>query len=246
MVEKHLQPTRRFYEFAPVTGLAVDSVAVDLVVGSPAGVTLLVEEPDDLEKVMMFHEDGILNIALDADHPGVIVKRSGLAIAVASTSVNGTGTATIEPLQGVVVRISLPDLPETSLQGAASFSARNVAQSLVTVSLLGSGSATLQGQAEHASVVLNGAGEINADELNTAQLAVRLDGSGTVSGCCSAGATAALMGSGQVMIRGSVPQVDYRLMGSGQILHIGSVPPSGRLVSDMGTGSVDFRASSSG
>lgn len=249
MVEKHPRPTRRLIAVGPVTGLTVDSVAVDLAIGEPAELKLLVEEPDDLEKVVVTHDDGVLAIALNTEHPGVTVRRSGLALAVASTS--GTGqqglaVATVEPLTGVIVQATLPELPETSLQGTSPFVARNLSQTLVSLSLMGSGAAALQGRTDHASLLLNGSGEISADELDADQLAVRLDGSGTVSGRCNTGATAALMGTGHVVIRGSVGQVDYQLMGSGDILHIGEVPVSGRGVSKLGTGAVTFRDSARG
>lgn len=115
-----------------------------------------------------------------------------------------------------VYAVSIGDLRRLDLNGSGDTSATKLEGDTLSISLAGSGSAKLAGQAAALTIALNGSGSADAAALAVKRAKVNVNGSGGVTVNASDELDARVNGSGIILYMGA-PKLTANVAGSGSI-----------------------------
>jgi hypothetical protein len=117
------------------------------------------------------------------------------------------------------LRLSLatPTLSSVNMAGSGQLLVLDVSVPHLAVTMLGSGSLGLAGQADSLALNVEGAGRVDAAQLQTHTTSVRLTGSGNASVSARSMVEIASTGSGQVIVSGHPPQRHVDVRGAGNV-----------------------------
>ncbi len=118
--------------------------------------------------------------------------------------------------KGILVRITVPALKTVSLSGSGDATVRGISGSAFALSVKGSGDAKLSGSTQKFEGSIAGSGDIDAISLNADTVEVSVKGSGDAAVCAIRSLQASVMGSGDVTYKGS-PKVQKSVLGSGSV-----------------------------
>src|SRR5690606_29151825 len=107
---------------------------------------------------------------------------------------------------------------EIVVAGSGSLTVESHVSDRLTVKILGSGKATLEGYAHRLDTVVQGSGRIDAHRFEADVAHVRIEGSGSTSVCAFDELDVKIAGSGNVTYYCSPPQVRKSIAGSGAIV----------------------------
>ncbi len=136
----------------------------------------------------------------------------GQADNVALTVVGKTlyvGTKENTTARNVKVIITAPDLLCAIVNGSGDIDVKNLHNSKLTATVIGSGDIELTGRCDEAEFTVNGSGDIDAEDFPVEMLNVTVNGSGSVDCRCTDTLTAAVVGSGEIEYKGH-PRNIYR------------------------------------
>jgi len=125
--------------------------------------------------------------------------------------------ASYSSTKGVKVHVTLKSLEAVSLSGSGSLTVQNLQGESLKVDLDGSGNINLNGTVNSAEMSLGGSGKINAEQLLVASVKVTVDGSGDARVNASEQLNADLSGSGSIRYSGNPASVNKKDSGSGSI-----------------------------
>jgi len=117
----------------------------------------------------------------------------------------------------VKVRVTLKSLEAVSLNGSGSISVQNLQGDTLKVDLDGSGNINISGTANRTDITLGGSGKINTEQLLAKSVKVSVGGSGDARVYASEQLDAELSGSGSIRYSGNPTQVNKNDSGSGSI-----------------------------
>lgn len=115
------------------------------------------------------------------------------------------------------VRINVPDLEEVSIPGASEFSLEGLDNDAFKLSVEGASKFRASGETGRLDVTLNGAGLVDARDLNAASVTVVNNGAGTVTVRASDSLDATVNGVGTVDYYGDPKAVSPKVNGIGKI-----------------------------
>jgi hypothetical protein len=116
----------------------------------------------------------------------------------------------------VVVRVYASNIDSITTHGSPRVRAMEIQSTHFKAELIGSGTITLAGQADHTDVELHGSGDIEASKLASKLAKVEINGSGDVEIGVKDSLDADVHGSGNVRYYGS-PKVSVEIAGSGSV-----------------------------
>jgi Protein of unknown function (DUF2807). len=125
--------------------------------------------------------------------------------------------STSRPIKISVIVPEGQPLPDLILLGSGDISMHDIDQSLLAVTLSGSGDINLSGRVARVDLTLQGSGDIDARRLKSEEVVVSLMGSGDIEAYATDKATVKLVGSGDVVISGSPKNVSSSSVGSGDV-----------------------------
>ena len=105
---------------------------------------------------------------------------------------------------------------EGTVHGSGNLKIGRLEAGTVAVSIKGSGNFNARGRAETVGFVIDGSGDVDAEDLEAKSAAVRISGSGDARVFATESLQARIAGSGDVRYRGS-PQVEKKIAGSGEV-----------------------------
>jgi hypothetical protein len=203
-----VEDVRRVDAFTGVRLAGVGDVDITI-----ADKTLVVVETDEnlVERIVTSTEDGVLVIDV-RDGPS-IVPRSGLRIAVATPSLDeidlrGAGDIDVGRVESDDFRITL--------SGAGSIAIDDLATEGLEATLSGAGGIRVAGVATSQFVVLSGAGDYDAADLESATVDVRASGAGSAEVWATDVIDVASSGVGSVSYWGS-PEATVSSTGLGTV-----------------------------
>jgi hypothetical protein len=115
------------------------------------------------------------------------------------------------------VSITVPDLIDVSLSGAADVVISNLEQDSVSLKVSGSGDVTATGRVKHLKLRTSGSGDIRAVSLQADTVEAKCSGSGDISTTALHSATLKATGSGDIKLFGKPANVNLISKGSGDV-----------------------------
>jgi hypothetical protein len=106
---------------------------------------------------------------------------------------------------------------DLSVTGGGTIQAAGANGAELNATTIGAGRITIAGRVDRARLLVNGAGGVNADALDTGELTVRLDGPGEVAARARFTANLVSTGLGRVVVAGS-PKCQVRAPAGGAVL----------------------------
>ncbi len=116
----------------------------------------------------------------------------------------------------IVYQLTVRDLRGLTISGSGDATATDISTSAMTITISGSGTVHLSGQAESQSVTISGSGTYDAPDFTTRTANVTVTGSGDAHVNCTGELSARITGSGTVTYTGT-PSVHQSITGSGSI-----------------------------
>lgn len=115
------------------------------------------------------------------------------------------------------VEVILPRLNNISVHGSAMVDASNLNLSELNVMIQGSGRLTINGCVNHLSATVQGSGAVRSKEASIATAQLSVQGSGSIKSNVTERVSAAVSGSGLIIVYGSPLQRSESVAGSGKI-----------------------------
>lgn len=143
-------------------------------------------------------------------------------IPIIETSVRGgvltiAGRKSYQQQLPLNVEITSPRLDSLALHGTGNIWLNSIRQESLALDLNGSGNVTVEGRVNQLNVTVNGAGDINAQRLDSKLADIRLSGSGDITVTARETLKAHLIGSGDITYYGHPTRIEKRIVGSGDL-----------------------------
>ena len=123
----------------------------------------------------------------------------------------------LQPTDGIKVRITTPSLQAVSILGSGRIRACGIKADIFSVNVSGAGDITAEGTVNRCSVTVEGAGHIKASDLVAHDCTVKIEGAGAVSVHADRSMDASIEGTGSIRYRGHPGQVKKSVEGVGSI-----------------------------
>ncbi|MBI2761131.1 MAG: DUF2807 domain-containing protein [Chloroflexi bacterium] len=125
-------------------------------------------------------------------------------------------TRSYEPRTPVVVAVTVPALTSIETTGSGDVTAQGLQAAELRIQAQGSGAVTATGTAGRVTVTATGSGGIRLADLVVRVMEIRATGSSTLDVHITDALTGTLMGTGDLIYRGT-PQLAVRALGTGQV-----------------------------
>ena len=119
--------------------------------------------------------------------------------------------------EGIVVRITVPDLASVKSTGAGKFNVSNVKNDKFEIQSTGAATVVASGQSKSLKIGSTGAGKIDAHDLRASDADVRVTGAAGVDVYATDELDVTVSGAGRVTYIGN-PRVNKKVSGAGQVI----------------------------
>jgi hypothetical protein len=122
----------------------------------------------------------------------------------------------IKPVVGIVIKATAPNIESVQCAGAASVALEGVANDKLVLVLTGAGKALVSGSTAALDVTMNGAGSLEAGDLQAKTAEIEINGAGEADVHVLENLKVVIKGTGKVRYAGD-PEVERSVIGIGTI-----------------------------